>query len=126
MCVQLEMFQVMCVLVICVQPEMFQVMCIQMEMYQLMCIQLMCVQLEMYQVMCVQMEMYQVMCVQVMCIQEQAGKVSECCKRVCAESWLKKKNPLLHQGFEPAPVVCQIQCSPAPTPLTPHFLNPLV
>ena len=61
--------------------------------------------------MCVQVEMYQLMC-----LQEQAGKVSECHKRACTESWLKKIYPLLHQGFEPAPVVCQIQCPPLPTP----------
>ena len=125
MCVQLEMYQVMCVQLMCVQLEMYQVMYVQLEMYQLMC-----VQLEMYQVMCVQLEMYQVMCVQLemyqlMCLQEQAGKVSECHKRACTESWLKKIYPLLHQGFEPAPVVCQIQCPPLPTP--PHdFLNLLV
>ena len=45
-------------------------------------------------------------------------KVSTKCKRVCTKSWLWEKNPLLHQGTEPASVACQSNA--LPTELYPH------
>ena len=41
-------------------------------------------------------------------------------KRVCTESWLWEKNPLLHQGIEPASAACQSDA--LPTELHPWYL----
>ena len=44
----------------------------------------------------------------------------EHCKRACTESWLWEKNPLPHQGIEPASAACQsesLPTEPHPSPI---------
>ena len=44
-------------------------------------------------------------------------------KRVCNESWLWEKNPLLHQGIKPALAACWSDAVPLSYILTLNFLN---
>ena len=55
-------------------------------------------------------------------MQLHAGAVRTC-KRVCPESWLRKKNPLPHWGIKPASAVCQSDA--LPTDLHPYMRDVL-